>query len=173
MTYTDALDGDTQGTQIAQTLDLDYGDPAIETSQAQPYLSQPELAERYAMYNMYAGLARATDEDAACAKSTLLSLRATGTAWVQAHPDPDLMADLALVDEYLANLDASGEIADATLPDAKTCQQTLGGGSGEGNGDFGNDDIAYACSAGGSPAGLATIFAPLALVALRRRRRRA
>ncbi len=158
MHYDDAM----TGMRVDQALDLVYGGDSTETP-AQPYLSHPEMSERYAMYNMYRGLAAATRQDPSCARATLVALRTNAMAWNTAHVDPDLTADLALVDSYVANLDAVGATAGL---DAATCTPD--------SAPLGRDDVRYgmACSAGGQGAGGLTVIALAGLVAVRRRRRR-
>jgi hypothetical protein len=89
--------------RISQTVTLDYAaDP--ESTPEQPYLSAPEMAERYAMYNMFLGLRAATLSDPSCAMAALDATRTAATAWNASHEDPDLAADLMLVAQYRTNL---------------------------------------------------------------------
>jgi len=106
--------------RISQVISLDYaGDPA-ETPD-QPYLSSPEMSERFAMYNMFLGIRAATVAPTpSCAAAALQATRAAGTAWNRDHEDPDLAADLVLVDQYLANLRAFGGVDDTAT--VATCQ---------------------------------------------------
>src|SRR6185503_2304204 len=94
--------------RVSQTVALDYtSDPALTPEE--PYLSAPEMAERFAMYNMFLGIRAATESsDPGCAIAVLQATRAGAVAWNQRHEDPDIAADLALVDQYLANLRAHG-----------------------------------------------------------------
>jgi Ca-activated chloride channel family protein len=153
--------------RISQTVALDYAaDP--EVTPEQPYLSAPEMAERYAMYNMYLGLRAATrSADPGCAMAALDATRAGATAWNRSHEDPDLAADLVLLDEYRGNLQGYAEAGGGrSLGDCSAAAPPYPV-DGE---PRGNDVRRYACSAGGASGGL-----PIALVALaaclRRRRR--
>lgn len=156
--------------RISQSVTLDYAaDP--EVTPEQPYLSAPEMTERYAMYNMFLGLRAATlSTDPGCAMAVLDATRAGATAWNRSHEDPDLAADLMLVDEYRANLTS---YVGAGGPRAVGSCPTAGSPYPPGFPDEprGSDVRRYACSSGGASGGL-----PVALVALaaclRRRRRR-
>jgi MYXO-CTERM domain-containing protein len=157
--------------RISQTVTLDYAaDPDVTPEQ--PYLSVPEMAERYAMYNMFLGLRAATQStDPGCAMAVLDATRAGATAWNTSHEDPDLAADLMLVGEYRANLmsyaGAGGPRALGECPAAGTPYPPGGVPISEPGGYIPGR---YACSSGGASGGL-----PIALVALaaclRRRRR--
>ena len=158
--------------RISQTVTLDYAaDP--EVTPEQPYLSAPEMAERYAMYNLFLGLRAATQStDPGCAMAVLDATRAGAAAWNASHEDPDLTADLMLVDEYRTNLvhytgtggpRTLGECPAAGSPYPPVDEPPVGE-------PRGNDVVRYACSSGGASGGL-----PIALVALaaclRRRRK--
>ncbi|HEX7843142.1 MAG TPA: VWA domain-containing protein [Kofleriaceae bacterium] len=158
--------------RISQTVSLDYtADPTVTPSQ--PYLSTPEMAERYAMYNMFLGLRAATQStDGSCAMAVLDATRAAASDWNRSHEDPDLAADLMLVDQYHANLGAKGAIDDerpiTACPVASDPYRPI-----PVDGypvDDVNPPVHYACSAGGASGGLPIAFVGLALV-LRRRRR--
>ncbi|MBC7978618.1 MAG: VWA domain-containing protein, partial [Myxococcales bacterium] len=84
--------------RIYQSISLDYtSDPEITPEQ--PYLSSPEMAERFGMYNLFLGLRAALlSYDPGCAMAALGATRAAATAWNQAHEDPDIAADLMLLD---------------------------------------------------------------------------
>jgi MYXO-CTERM domain-containing protein len=164
--------------RISQTVTLDYAaDP--EVTPEQPYLSAPQMAERYAMYNMFLGLRAATlSTDPGCAMAVLDATRAGATAWNLGHQDPDLTADLMLVDEYRTNLQhytgTDGPRALGECPAAGSPYPPPGGVPVDEppTGGYGGSDVRrFACSSGGASGGL-----PVALVALaaclRRRRRR-
>ena len=162
--------------RISQTVALDYAaDP--EVTPEQPYLSGPEMAERYAMYNMFLGLRAATrSTDAGCAMAALDATRAGATAWNRSHEDPDLTADLALVDEYRSNLSQLAGTGSARAygqcPGAAETYPPVAVPIDEHGGPTGRD---YACSSSGGGNGAAGGL-PVALVALaaclRRRGRR-
>jgi Ca-activated chloride channel family protein len=153
--------------RISQTVTLDYAsDP--EATPEQPYLSSPEMAERYAMYNMYLGLRTATQaHDPSCAMAALDATRAAATEWNKTHEDPDLAADVTLVDQYRANLTDHGAVAGASVTACATGEipypiDTPPGGYRH-----------YACSTGGAAGGLPIALAALAALVGPRRRRRA
>lgn len=147
---------------ITQKLTLAYPSDPAETP-TETYLSAPEMAERYAMYNVFIGLRFATQQyDYNCAVAALQATKASATAWNQTHEDPDITADLALIDLYIANLRANG--AYEAEPSLATC------GADHPYGDDVYEYDHYACSAGGNPRGL-VVIALAAVLATRRRRR--
>lgn len=158
--------------RISQTVSLDYAaDPTV--TPAQPYLSAPEMAERYAMYNMFLGLRAATQStDGGCALAVLDATRAAATEWNRSHEDPDLAADLMLVDQYQSNLRAKGAISDerpvTACPVASDPYEPIP--VDHPPVDDVNPPVHYACSAGGASCGLPIALVGLAL-GLRRRRR--
>ncbi len=143
--------------RITETLALDYNrDPQEQL--AEPYLSYPTMAERFAMYNMYLGLhgaAERAESDHACATAALLATRSAAAAWVSGHEeDQDLAADLALVDQFLANLYAAGAPEGVTLESCASFGDD-GGWDDDGSvdGEWDGDDTsgpAFGCSAGGA-----------------------
>jgi uncharacterized protein (TIGR03382 family) len=129
------------------------------------------MAKRYAMYNMFVGFRSATQaEDLNCAVATLNATRTNALAWNATQRDEDITADVALLDEYLTNLADAGATADSSTPlvGCAAAGDPYGNGSGV-DGEPVHDGV-YACSAGGSPSGLAGVALVL-LVAIRRRRR--
>ncbi|HEY6037637.1 MAG TPA: VWA domain-containing protein [Kofleriaceae bacterium] len=133
LTRTYRVPGD--ATLESQTVTLQYANDPNETPEV-PYLSQPEMAPRFAMYNAFLGFRAAVqDTNYNCAAVTLRALQAAMTAWNATHENPDIAADLTLVTEYLANLQAYGASQDTTLTPT-TCQN-YGGGYGDG---YGSDD---------------------------------
>ena len=161
-------------TPITQTVTLAYpNDPTVTPDP--PYLSAPEMAPRFAMYNMFLGLRAATQLETTptCAAAALEATRAAATAWNQTQENPDIASDLTLVQEFITNLAAVG--ADTTGEyTPSTCAQPV---------DRPGDDPAYQpvpsqpygggylCSAGGKPFAFAPIALALLAVILRRRRR--
>jgi Ca-activated chloride channel family protein len=154
--------------RIAQTITLDFAsDPRVTPEQ--PYLSAPEVAERYAMYNMFLGIRAATRSSLPCAYAALGATHAAATAWNRSHEDPDLAADIVLVKQYLDNLRAHG--ADRVV--GGTCP--VGGPEPLPNpidpiDEPGHPPI-YACSTGGPGTGLPIALGMLVALGLRRRRR--
>ena len=64
-----------------------------------PYLSQPEMAPRFAMYNMFLGFRTAVQNpNYNCARSRCARCRPSATAWNTTHENADIAADLTLVD---------------------------------------------------------------------------
>jgi hypothetical protein len=152
-----------------QTVTLAYPADPSETP-ADTYLSTPEMAERFAMYNIFLGLRVATNTyDPACAAQTLETVKANASTWNTTHEDPDTTADIQLMDLYITNLHAHGGSGEGT-----TCGQSDPYGYGDDT-YYGNDQQQVAaCSAGGNPRGLLPIlFSVVAIVVVRRRRRRA
>ena len=160
-------------TVITQTVTLAYPNDPTETPDP-PYLSAPEMAPRFAMYNMFLGLRAATlDTNPNCAAADLAATRAAATAWNQTQENPDIAADLTLVDLYRANLAAVGADIDGRY-DQTTCQTAgLGNTGDDPAGEVDDPDCAapLGCTVGRTPVALAPI-ALVALAAIRRRRRR-
>jgi uncharacterized protein (TIGR03382 family) len=145
------------------------------------------MAERYAMYNMFLGLRAATQSyDPSCAVQLLQATRRGGSTWNAEHSDPDIAADLALVDEYLANLtthpvvgtypDSAG--APVSPPDLATCATQLPppptAYPDPEPMPMPIDTVDYdsvGCSAGGTTGGLPVLVAAVAAIFVRRRRR--
>jgi Ca-activated chloride channel homolog len=160
-------------TPTTQQVTLAYPNDPSETPDP-PYLSAPEMAPRFAMYNMFLGLRAATELAAnstpTCAAVALQSTQAAAMAWNQAQENPDIAADLTLVSEFLANLSAIGADISGQYT-ASTC--AYGGYSpGDDSGDPVDDQPApqaFMCNASGS-----SVFAlaPIALAAFAARRRR-
>jgi Ca-activated chloride channel family protein len=171
--------------RISQAINLEYTDDP-ELTPEQPYLSSPEMAERFGMYNLFLGLRAATQStDVGCAATVLRSTEAAATAWNKAHEDPDIAADLMLIDQYLANLGAYGADAPGYERSLASCPAVAAlYGAVEPTpvplpvpvplptpiDDDPHPRAQYACSAGG-PAGGAPILLALAALGLRRRRR--
>lgn len=158
--------------RVSQTTTLDYAsDPALTPDE--PYLSAPEMAERFAMYNMFVGIRAATESyDHGCAVAVLEATRAGATAWNRTHEDPDIAADLTLVDQYLANLRAHGD-TDRALSACPVATDPYGPPT-----DFEPpiDEVDryrrhYACSTGNPSGGLPILIGALFAARLRRRRR--
>jgi len=155
--------------RITQTVSLTYANDPAETPDT-PYLSIPEMAQRYAMYNMFLGFRSATEaEDLNCAVATLNATRTNALAWNAEQQDEDITADIALLDEYLTNLADAGATADSSTPLVGCASVGDPYGNGDGVDEPPVRDGVYGCSAGGSPSGLAGVALVL-LVAIRRRR---
>jgi Ca-activated chloride channel family protein len=159
--------------RITQTVTLDYMRDPQEVLD-EPYLSYPEMSERYAMYNMFLGFRLATDYaqyDYNCAASVLAQLRRTAQTWGERYAsDDDIALDLQLADKFLANLGAKG------ATDTKELASCPSGGNPypPNNPDYPNDTApSYsnrACAAGGANASWLAVLGVL-LVLVRRRRR--
>jgi Ca-activated chloride channel homolog len=161
---------------IAQAVTLAYPNDPTETPDP-PYLSAPEMAPRFAMYNMFLGLRAATQLEATptCAAVALEATRAAATAWNQAQENPDIAADLTLVGEFLTNLAAVGADTTGSFT-ASTCANAgYNGGDGDVVDPIGIADPAPGCMnvTGTTPRALFG-FGPIVFAcfaALRRRRR--
>jgi len=155
---------------VSQTVTLDYAADPLETP-AEPHLSGAEMAERYAMYNLFLGLRFATQSSASCAAAGLEATRRNASLWNERHPDPDITADLELVDQYLDNLYALGATADVDLASCPHADEPYWPNDYEGY-DYGYDHYHhYGCSAAGGSAGWLVLLGAAALVVVRRRRR--
>ncbi|HEY5922489.1 MAG TPA: VWA domain-containing protein [Kofleriaceae bacterium] len=152
---------------VTQKITLAYPNDPAETP-TETYLSAPEMAERYAMYNMFLGLRFATKStDYNCATTALQATKSNAATWNLTHEDPDITADIALIDMYIANLRTHGAAGESTLT---TCGA---------DNPYGDDEDYYGehghhhahCSAGGNPRSL-VVIALAGLLTLRRRRRR-
>ncbi len=126
------------GTIKTQNVHLTYALDPTQTPD-EVYLSAPEMAPRFAMYNMFLGFrAAVTETNYNCAVVSLRALKAAATAWNVTHENPDIVADLKLVDEYIVNLGAHGaSLADGL--DATSCRNTgYGAGADGGWGGYGS-----------------------------------
>lgn len=161
--------------RLTQTVTLDYNLPPQETPET-PYLSYPEMSERYAMYNMFLGLKRATEyavDNYHCSAAVLAQLRRVAQTWGEQYSsDDDIAADLVLVDKFLANLRTRGA---NELTELATCPANGSGGGGGSpypHGDGGLPSMAephvHGCSTGRGGGWL--LLLGVALVAIRRRR---
>ena len=151
---------------VSETITLAYPNEPTETP-AETYLSKPEMAERYAMYNVFLGLRFATRAyDRNCAAAALTATRANAATWNATHEDPDITGDIQLMEMYLGNLREYGTTSEATL-------STCGAENPYGNeGGYYNDDHAQmGCSVGGKSSRGLVIVLLAAMVAVRRRRR--
>jgi Ca-activated chloride channel family protein len=158
------LPGSTE--QITENVTLAYPNDPEETP-AETYLSAPEMAERYAMYNVFLGLRYAASSyNASCAAAGLRATRSAAQTWNATHEDPDIAADIELMDMYIGNLVERGAYSDTSI---ESCGAGDGNDYGEGH-DYGDDQQVYACSAGGNPRGAVLVLVAAALVVRRRRR---
>ncbi|MEJ7599731.1 MAG: VWA domain-containing protein [Kofleriaceae bacterium] len=171
-----------QTDRVSHTVSLDYQRDPLEQLE-QPYLSNPEMAERYAMYNAFLGFQAASQYagfDWNCASAAIAATRRHAQAWLVGHEaDLDLAADIVLMDKFLANLRTKGATSeDATILDSCASGSGPGGGWGSGDGGtWGYDEpsqdrggMLY-CSAGPADATWLLVLGALGLVIRRRRRR--
>lgn len=164
LTLTYRLPGTSE--QITETVTLAYPHEPSETP-AETYLSVPEMAERYAMYNVFLGLRFATMAyDASCATAALRATRTAAEAWNATHEDPDIAADIELIDMYIGNLAEQAGTYEASL---SSCGADDPYGE-DGHYYGGDDQHAYGCSASGNSRGLVLVLFAAAFVARRRRR---
>ncbi len=158
--------------RITQTVALDYAGDPLETPE-EPHLSGPEMAERYGMYNVFLGLRFATNsQDSACAVAALQATQRAAIAWNERHADPDVAADLALIEQYIANLRTHGarEVTASTLASCPKADEPYYPEFGD---DYGyEDDHAHgmACSSGKPTTGWLVMLGAVLLVVRRRRR---
>lgn len=160
---------------ITQTVSLDYAADPLETPD-DPYLSGAEMAERYAMYNLFLGFRAATQTyDGSCAAAALLATRANAVAWAEQHPDPDIDADLVLLDMFVTNLRNHGATSERDLASCPTADEPYGDdyyGDDYYGDDYGHGH--YGCmSASKGGAGWLVILGAAVFVAGRRRKVRA
>ncbi len=151
---------------VTETITLAYPADGTETP-AETYLSRPEMAERYAMYNVFLGLRFATRAyDRSCAAAALSATRANAMTWNATHEDPDIAGDIQLIDMYLANLREYGTTTDAALASCGAENPY------ENEGGYYHDDHAHmGCSTTGKSSRSLVIVLLAAMVAVRRRRR--
>lgn len=149
-----------------QTVTLQYPTGGETPSVDAPYLSAPEMAKRYAMYNLFLGLRGALQltSQPACAITPLQAIRTHAATWNATREDPDIADDITLIDHFIANLQGVGGYGQCG---AYPTDYPDGGTDYPQNYGYGDDEAA--CSAGGSPSWLALVG--LALVAARRRKR--
>lgn len=151
---------------ITDTITLAYphdpSEPLTDT-----YLSVPEMAKRYAMYNVFLGLRFATQAyEASCATAALRETRAGAEAWNATREDPDIAADIQLIDMYLGNL-AEQSTFYASVAE---CGGEYPYGEGGYAGDDYHHDHTHGCSATGkSSGGLVLVLLAGAFVVRRRR----
>jgi Ca-activated chloride channel homolog len=155
--------------RITQSITVDYDKDPTELLE-EPHLSYPEMAERYAMYNMFVGLRLATEyavSDWNCAAAALTALRGNASTWGEKYTsDPDIAADLALVDQFLANLGEQGADAATELASCPSADDPYPEGYGGGY----QGDHMRGCSTGRSGTGWLALLG-VVLIAVRRRRR--
>ncbi|MBV8759284.1 MAG: VWA domain-containing protein [Deltaproteobacteria bacterium] len=152
------------GTIKTQTITLQYPTGGESPSVDAPYLSAPEMAKRYAMYNLFLGLRDATQltGQPACAITPLQQIRSHAATWNATREDPDIADDISLIDHFIANLQAVGGYGQ--------CGQVPTDYPDGGTDQYPHDYESNAeCNAGGSPGWLALVG--IALVAVRRRKR--
>ncbi|MBA3464065.1 MAG: VWA domain-containing protein [Deltaproteobacteria bacterium] len=157
--------------RISESVTLDYAADPLETP-ADPYLSGAEMAERYAMYNIFLGLRQATKSyDVNCAAQALIATRANAVAWNNRHEDPDTAADLELMDQYLENLRDHGATAEtpATLSSCPQAEDPYYPEGGYGYGDDTAEPVMMCSSSKGTAGWLVMLGA--VLLTIRRRRR--
>jgi Ca-activated chloride channel family protein len=79
-----------------------------------PYYTHEAMAKNHAMYNVFLGLreaARYASYSYNYALWTLVQTRSGAAAWNASRYDEDIEADLALIDEFVANLEERGAYA--------------------------------------------------------------
>jgi Ca-activated chloride channel family protein len=159
-----------QTERVTQTIVVDYDRDPSEMLE-EPYLSYPAMSERYAMYNMFLGFKLAThyaQSNYSCASAVLTTIRRNAQSWGERYTgDPDIAADMMLMDQFISNLATKGapQVELSSCPAAdQPYPDDLGG--------YGDDTYAHShCSAGkASPSWL--VLLGVVLLVVRRRRRR-
>ena len=139
----------------------------------QPYVSIQAMLEHYAAYNMYLGFHRAAllaESNYNCSLAALEALRVSASLFQTGYNDPDIAADLMLLEQFAQNLrergayvvegSAAGECA--AYPDDDYDDDDYYDGD-----DYGGPMM---CSSGGGASGaLMLVFIGGALVIARRR----
>jgi Ca-activated chloride channel homolog len=164
------------GETITQQVDITNPNPLGEAP-GETYVSTQVMMEHYAAYNLYLGLRKGTRLAAYhydCALSALTALRDSAVRFNGVFQDPDVTADIALIDQFSANLREKG--ARPTTLTQGQCNAYDPADPGYGDDYDGDDYDGYAmhCAAGGSPASgaLTIVIVGAAVVAGGRRRRR-
>ncbi len=151
---------------IEQTIDVvNPYDPGITPEEC--YYSYLAMAKNYAVYNIFLGLREATREASyayGCSLSTLETLVDTANRWNREYEDPDVVADVDLMNQFIGNLNQLG------VYDGASCDGDYG------YDDYGDCEDCYqygACSVGGgAEPPIATLILVLGAVLVVSRRRR-
>ena len=164
-----------QTERITQTITLDYMRDPTEMLD-EPYLSYPEMGERYAMYNMFLGFRLATDyaeRDYNCSAAVLRQLQTTAQTWGEKYVgDDDIAADLVLVNKFLTNLGTKGANSATELASCPNAGNPYPENPNNPHPEDPNNQPqhVHACAAGGGSSGWLMILG-VALLVVRRRRR--
>ena len=158
---------------VTQTVTLAYPAADPNATPDDPYLSAPEIAKRYAMYNMFRGLRAATQAtDVNCMSTILYNVETSAKAWNATQEDTDIIDDDSLIDIFLGNLraiGASADLASTSAACAGVAGQPIDGPDG-GFDTYGAESPQYGCyDAGGGSATMLLGVGLAALVAARRR----
>lgn len=147
------------GSDEVITQEIVIANPVGEGLPEGGFVSHIEMLKAYAVYNFFVGFRQAceqAEDNYAAALETIQALRTSAVEWNERVPDADISDDLALLDQFEANL----------------TNDPYEGGYGEnGYGDDGYGQDPVMCSAGGSGAG-SLGFAFLMLLSVMRLRRR-
>jgi len=150
-------------------------DPGV--AEELPYYTDEAIEKNYAMYNIYLGLreaCRQAETSHNYALWVLEQLEAATSEWNAERDDQDIVADLALIDEFTDNLEQNGAVAvnpEDPYDDPYGC-----GYEGCYDYDYGDDSGGlFFCSQGRardtSPIALALLLVVLGAVRRRRRQR--
>lgn len=154
---------------VSQTVDVSNPNAPGEAPD-DTYVSADAMMQHYAMYNLFLGLREATRLAASnydCSLSALAATRDSATRYNTVFNDPDVAADIALIDQFSANLRARGAVP-TTLSQAQCEALDPGDGTNQGY-----DGAQLACSAGGSSSsGALTVVLVGGAISLAGRRRR-
>jgi len=159
--------------RTTQSITLDYAGDPMETPE-DPHLSGAEMAERFGMYNIFLGLRLATMSDPTCATAALQATQRAAIAWNERHADPDVAADLMLIEQYLTNLRAHGarEVTASTLEGCPQADEPYYPEYDYGDDYYDDHSHGMYCSTGGKASSGWLVLLGAVLFAVRRRRNR-
>ncbi len=168
------------GEQVEQVITVENPN-AFGAEVEETWVSHQAMVKNYAVYNLYLGLREASTQAAwnyDCAYDALQAVRAVAVAWNVPRNDEDIVADIALIDMFAANLVSAGADPELAGEQCATAGGPWDGTPDDGFGDgFGDDGYYYedqhGCSVGGSDgpgAGFVLLLAALAFTTRRRRR---
>ena len=131
---------------------------------AEAFVSREAMREHYAIYNAYLGLLQAatlaSQSNYHCAAGALADTREHAVAHQERYPDPDIAADIDLINQFHALLVEQGASPTATGENCSSDPFENGDDWQEGDdwaGWEGGDDTYVACSTTGAGAGGGTI----------------
>jgi Ca-activated chloride channel family protein len=146
-------------------------------SPEQPYVSIQAMLEHYAAYNMYLGFHHAAylaQWDYNCALGALEALRVSANLFQSGYSDPDIAADLVLLEQFAENLRARGAYVAGGDGSSYCADYQPGDGPDDGwDDDFVEEEPLMMCSTGGGASGALMLLLIGGAVVVARRRRAA